>query len=63
MIPYQLVAATYGSVTNTLGPQVVMVAPASSGLPEPVLWTMLVIGVLLIVAGMTQVTLHRQRHQ
>lgn len=61
VIPYQLVASVHGSVNNGLGPQVVMSTPNSQGLPEPVLWGMLVLGVLLIIAGMAQVTMSRQR--
>lgn len=59
VLPYQLIAAPYGAVNNGLGPQVVFATP-SSGVPEAVLWVMLVAGVLLIIAGMVQVTLHRQ---
>lgn len=61
VLPYQLIAAPYGATNNALGPQVVFAAP-TSGPPEALLWTMLTIGVLLIIAGMAQVTLHRQRH-
>ncbi|MGA4508025.1 hypothetical protein ACQB6R_03215 [Propionibacteriaceae bacterium G1746] len=62
VIPYQLIAQTYGNVDPALGPNVPMevVATSTTPLPEPVLWTMLVVGVLLIIAGMAQVTMHRQ---
>lgn len=61
VLPYQLIASPYGAVNNGLGPQVVFATP-SSGPSEAVLWIMLVAGVLLIIAGMAQVTLSRQRH-
>ncbi|MGD8215166.1 hypothetical protein [Aestuariimicrobium sp. Y1814] len=61
VLPYQLIASPFGATNNGLGPQVVY-ATSSSGLPEGVLWSMLVVGVLLIIAGMAQVTLHRQQH-
>ena len=59
VLPYQLIASPYGAVNNGLGPKVVFATP-SSGPPEAVLWIMLVAGVLLIIAGMAQVALHRQ---
>lgn len=61
VLPYQLVAAPYGAVNNGLGPQVVFATP-SSGPPEAVLWLMLIAGVVLIIAGMAQVALHRQNN-
>ena len=59
VLPYQLVAAPHGAVNNGLGPQVVF-ATSASGPPEAVVWVLLVAGVLLIIAGMAQVALHRQ---
>ena len=62
MLAYQFSTQVIGGENNALGPDVAMTTTTSGGfLPEPVLWGLLVAGVFLVVVGMAQVALSRQR--
>lgn len=61
-IPYTVTARTYGDVNDALGPDMPMDANKEDSVPAFLLWLMLVAGVTMIVAGMAQVAMHRQRY-
>ena len=59
-VPYVVSAATNGDPNPAAGPTVTTSkAKKESGV---LLWSLLGVGVVLIIAGMTQVTMHRQRN-
>ena len=59
-IPFSLVSKPYGEANAALGPETPLEVVTKPSKPQPLLWGLLVTGILLTLAGVTQVLLHRR---